>query len=44
MNGYKESLRQYFSVQAKALRKKRKLTQEEICPSSYISRFGPMAI
>lgn len=26
MNGYKESLRQYFSVQAKALRKKRKLT------------------
>ena len=25
MNGYKESLRQYFSVQAKALRKKRQL-------------------
>ena len=30
MNGYKESLRQYFSVQVKALRKKRKLTQEEM--------------
>lgn len=43
MNGYKESLRQYFSVQVKALRKKRKLTQEEMS-SSYISRFGPMAI
>ncbi|MFR7894746.1 MAG: hypothetical protein ACLU38_12435 [Dysosmobacter sp.] len=30
MNRYKESLRQYFSAQAKALRKKRKLTQEEM--------------
>ena len=37
MNGYKESLRQYFSVQAKALRKKRKLTQEEMSEQLHIT-------
>ena len=36
MNRYKESLRQYFSVQAKALRKKRKLTQEEMSEQLHI--------
>ena len=37
MNRYKESLRQYFSVQAKALRKKRKLTQEEMSEQLHIT-------
>ena len=37
MNGYKESLRQYFSVQVKALRKKRKLTQEEMSEQLHIT-------
>ena len=37
MNRYKESRRQYFSVQAKALRKKRKLTQEEMSEQLHIT-------
>ena len=37
MNGYKESLRQYFSAQVKALRKKRKLTQEEMSEQLHIT-------
>ena len=37
MSGYKESLRQYFSAQAKALRKKRKLTQEEMSEQLHIT-------
>ena len=37
MSGYKESLRQYFSAQVKALRKKRKLTQEEMSEQLHIT-------
>lgn len=37
MSGYKQTLRQYFSAQAKAFRKKRKLTQEEMSERLHIT-------